>query len=123
MKLTRIATALTVLIATAAVPAAHTAIAAEKKAAPAAAAPAPAKQAASISSIKDGMTDAEVTGILGQPSSSSEHASGKQWIPGYMGSDLSHVEWIYKGQGRISFSRNRWSGTLKVIKVEPNPNM
>jgi len=28
---------------------------------------------------------------------------------------------MYKGQGRVVFSRNRWTGGLKVINVLYNP--
>ena len=123
MKLTPVATALSVLIVTAALPAGHMAVAAEKPAAEKASTPPPAPEGPVFSKVREGMDDAEVTGLLGQPSSTREYASGKQWIPGYMGSDIGRVEYVYKGQGRITLSRNRYTGRLKVIRVEANPNL
>jgi hypothetical protein len=29
---------------------------------------------------------------------------------------------MYKGQGRVVFSRNRYSGSLKVVRVTYNPD-
>jgi hypothetical protein len=29
---------------------------------------------------------------------------------------------MYKGKGRVVFSRNQWSGALKVIRVIYNPS-
>jgi hypothetical protein len=48
--------------------------------------------------------------------------TGKAWIPFYYGGDTYRTDWMYKGKGRVVFSRNQWSGALKVIRVMHNPN-
>ena len=75
-----------------------------------------------FSKVHDGMTDVEVRKVLGEPTSSKDYMTGKMWIPWYYGSDTSRQEWTYKGKGLITFSRNRYSGGLKVIKVTYDPS-
>ncbi len=69
-----------------------------------------------------GMNDAEVRKVLGDPDNSNAYMTGKAWIPLYYGPDTHRSDWMYKGQGRVVFSRNRYSGGLKVIRVLHNPN-
>jgi len=66
-----------------------------------------------------GMSDAVVRTAIGEPTSSKDYMSGKAWIP--WATEGSRSEWIYKGQGRVVFGRNRYSGTLKVIRILYNP--
>lgn len=73
--------------------------------------------------ITDGMNESDVRKILGEPTSSKDYMTGKAWIPWYYGSDTSRQEWVYKGKGLITFSRNRYSGGLKVIKVTYDPSV
>ena len=40
----------------------------------------------------------------------------------YYGPDTHRMDWIYRGQGRVVFSRNRWTGGIKVIKLMYNPS-
>ena len=47
--------------------------------------------------------------------------TGKAWIPFYFGPDATRTDWMYKGQGRVVFSRNKYSGALKVIRILYNP--
>jgi len=67
------------------------------------------------------MSDEQVRSILGSPDDSNSYPTGKAWIPYYYGPDTSRSDWLYRGQGRIVFSRNRYSGGLKVIRVMYNP--
>jgi hypothetical protein len=67
--------------------------------------------------IELGMNDSDVRGIAGEPTSSKTYMTGKQFIPYYYGSDTSRMDWVYDGQGRVVFSRNRYSGGRKVIQV------
>ena len=67
------------------------------------------------------MNDAEVRKILGDPDNSNAYMTGKNWIPFYYGPDTHRSDWMYKGKGRVVFSRNRYSGALKVIQVLYNP--
>jgi len=72
--------------------------------------------------VTDGMTETDVRKILGEPTTTKDYMTGKAWIPWYYGSDTSRQEWTYKGKGLITFSRNRYSGGLKVIKVTYDPS-
>jgi hypothetical protein len=68
------------------------------------------------------MNDNDVRRILGDPDHSNAYQTGKAWIPFYYGPDTSRSDWMYTGKGRIVFSRNRYSGGLKVIRILYNPN-
>ena len=72
--------------------------------------------------VQVGMTEIDVRKILGEPTSSKDYMTGKAWIPWYYGSDTSRQEWTYKGMGLITFSRNRYSQGLKVVKVTYDPS-
>ena len=70
-----------------------------------------------LAKVQIGMNDTDVRAILGAPTSSNAYMTGKQWIPYYYGPDTSRTDWVYDGVGRVVFSRNRYSGALKVIRV------
>lgn len=87
-------------------------------------APTPPPPAGSpLAQVKEGMSDTDVRKLLGEPDSSKNYMTGKQFIPYYFGTDTTRVEYIYKGKGRITFSRNQYSQGLKVIRVEYNPGI
>jgi hypothetical protein len=91
----------------------------ESKAAPeAAASPPPAESP--LSRIRKGMTEGEVTEILGPPTSSTSYRTGKGKIPFYFGSDMRRQLWKYREQGRVLFARGRWR-PYRVIRVEYDP--
>jgi hypothetical protein len=71
--------------------------------------------------INEGMSDADVAKILGQPTDRHDYVNGKAFIPYYYGSDTSRSDWIYKGKGHVVFSRNRYNGALSVIEVIYDP--
>jgi hypothetical protein len=75
-----------------------------------------------LAGVQIGSNDTDVRKIMGEPDRSNAYMTGKAWIPYYYGSDTSRTDWMYSGQGRVVFSRNRYSGGLKVIKVLYNPN-
>jgi outer membrane protein assembly factor BamE (lipoprotein component of BamABCDE complex) len=75
-----------------------------------------------LTKVQVGMNDTDVRHILGDPDNSNAYTTGKAWIPFYYGPDTSRSDWMYKGQGRVVFSRNRYSGAMKVIRVMYNPN-
>ncbi len=102
---------------TASQPAAQAAPAAK----PAAPADKPPPAGHKFAQIQVGMSDAQVRAILGEPSDAGAHITGKAFIPYYMGSDTSRVEWVYKGSGIIQFNSNRWTSALKVIRVVYDP--
>jgi hypothetical protein len=86
----------------------------------AAAVPVPASSP--LAKIEIGMNDTEVRKILGEPDNSNAYINGKAFIPMYHGPDTSRSDWMYKGVGRVVFSRNQYSHTLKVIKLIHNPD-
>lgn len=59
----------------------------------------------------------DVRKALGEPDNANAYMTGKAWIPFYFGSDVARTDWFYSGQGRIVFSRNRYTGALKVIRI------
>jgi hypothetical protein len=75
-----------------------------------------------LSKVELGSNDAQVRNIMGNPDNSNSYQTGKSWIPYYWGPDTHRSDWFYKGQGRVVFSRNRYSGQLKVIRVMYNPD-
>jgi hypothetical protein len=75
-----------------------------------------------LSKVALGMNDVQVRKILGEPDNANAYVTGKSWIPFYYGTDTSRSDWMYKGMGRVVFSRNQYSGTLKVIRIDYNPN-
>ncbi len=75
-----------------------------------------------LSGVRLGMTDTDVRRLLGSPDRSNAYMTGKAWIPFYYGSDTHRADWMYGGKGRVVFSRNRYSGGLKVVQVLYNPS-
>jgi hypothetical protein len=75
-----------------------------------------------LAKVELGMSDSEVRKLLGDPDDSNAYMTGKGFIPFYYGPDTHRSDWMYKGQGRVVFSRNRWSGSMKVIRVMYNPS-
>jgi hypothetical protein len=94
-----------------------------KSAAPKAAAVAdkPPPPGSKLAKVTLGMTDEDVRKVMGNPDSSKDYTTGKAWIPFYFGPDASRSEWMYKGQGRVVYSRSRYSGGLKVIRIMYDP--
>ncbi len=94
-----------------------------------AAAPAPAPAAApaakkvDFSIVKEGMSQAEVDSLIGQPTAQTHRMTGKQWQPFNFGAkDLQRLYYLYKGVGRIEFSmKSGYEGVFRVIKISPDP--
>jgi hypothetical protein len=106
--------------AAAAAPAAAPVAAAAAAPAPEAA-PAPKKVDFAI--VKEGMSQAEVDGLIGPPTSQSTRMTGKQWQPFNFGAkDLQRLYYLYKGVGRIEFTmKSGYEGVYRVYKVTPDP--
>jgi hypothetical protein len=75
-----------------------------------------------LARINDGMSESEVISVLGEPTSRQDYMTGKAWIPYYYGSDVSRLDYRYKGVGVVVFGRNRYSGKTKVIRVDYDPS-
>ena len=75
-----------------------------------------------LAKVSVGMNDTHVRKVLGDPDNANAYMTAKAWIPLYYGPDTHRTDWMYRGQGRVVFSRNPYSGGLKVIRVLYNPN-
>ncbi len=91
-----------------------------------AAAPVAAKSGAPqpLSVVKEGMSMQEVYDLVGQPTATTSHQTGKAWIPfNFKGSDNVRTIALYKGQGRVVFSNeSNFSGGWRVREVQLNEN-
>ena len=70
-----------------------------------------------LAEIRAGMSETEVREILGDPDARDRYTTSNLWIPFYTGPDSRRTDWIYRGQGRVVFSRNLDDGTLFAIRV------
>lgn len=61
--------------------------------------------------LKIGMSQQQVTDIVGQPTDQGAYVTGKAFIPFYFGSDKTRWEMAYKGQGRLIFSNQAGFGS------------
>jgi hypothetical protein len=75
-----------------------------------------------LAQIRPGMSARDVVEILGPPTREGNYITGKSFIPFYYGPDTSRSEFKYAGIGRVVFSRNRWSGGLRVVEVFDDPS-
>lgn len=77
-----------------------------------------------LSKIHRDMTEAEVRNIMGPPTSTKSYQNGKQWIPYYgaFAPDIARTEYVYKGQGLVTFNQNRYNGGLFVLRVIYDPS-
>ena len=75
-----------------------------------------------LARVTNGMSEAQVVEILGAPTSQQNYQTGKAWIPYYYGPDTGRLDYRYKSLGTVVFSRNRYSGGTKVIRVDSDPN-
>ena len=73
--------------------------------------------------IREGMTMEEVYSLVGHPTSTSSHQTGKAWIPFNFGAkDLARSISAYKGKGRVIFSHDGYSSAVRVVEVILDPN-
>ncbi len=77
----------------------------------------------SLSAINKGMSLQEAVDLVGEPTSSTSHLTGKTFNPFYYGSDHARLVYLYKGRGRILFSqRSSYSNTWRVMEVQIDPS-
>lgn len=78
----------------------------------------------SISKIHAGMSQAEVNDLAGPPTATTNHITGKAFIPfNFKGSDTVRIYHLYKGQGKIVFSNeSAYSSNLRVREVIIDPS-
>lgn len=77
-----------------------------------------------LSAVKKGMSMAEAYALVGEPTASTGHVTGKAWIPfNFKGSDTARQYSLYKGKGRIIFTnRSYYDHTWQVYEVQIDAN-
>ena len=76
-----------------------------------------------LQKIQLGMTEAEVTAILGPQTSSDSHMTGKQFVPfNFSGKDTVRIVYYWKGLGRVEFSAGSWGQRNGAILCCHDPN-
>ncbi|HEX7816981.1 hypothetical protein [Dyella sp.] len=77
-----------------------------------------------FSKVHEGMYSKEIMDIIGPPTDQKTFQTGKAFIPFHFGGDNYRTEYHYKGEGVLTFSGGGMGavGSLKLIKVEVNPN-
>ena len=70
--------------------------------------------------LKFGMSPEEVIALIGAPTDTTTHETGKRWIPFYYGADARRVEVLYRGNGCLTYTGgNRFGGgSNELIKIE-----
>ena len=77
-----------------------------------------ARRNVSFVAVKKEMLTEEVIAAIGAPDHVSDASTGKFAIPFYFGSDTRRVSWSYTGAGFVVFSRNAYSGVLRVVETK-----
>ncbi|MDD2724178.1 MAG: hypothetical protein PHH59_09190 [Methylovulum sp.] len=73
--------------------------------------------------IKIGMPFKQVHDLIGEPTDTGSHATGKAFVPFYFGSDVMRMEDLYKGLGRIVYSGAGMGGVnFKVHQIIYDPS-
>jgi hypothetical protein len=73
-----------------------------------------------LAKVTAGMGMKEVSDLIGPPTDTSSHITGKAFIPFYFGEDRAETEAYYKGLGRIIYSSA--NGSPRVSRVEYDPS-
>lgn len=77
---------------------------------------------ANISVIRVGMSMPEVYDLIGQPTGTSSHQTGKAWIPfNVTAKDVARTIAAYKSQGRVIFSHSGHMSNSRVLEVIIDP--
>lgn len=76
-----------------------------------------------LSVIREGMSMGDVFDLVGQPTATTQHQTGKAWIPFNFGAkDVVRSVALYKGKGRVVFSHsghNVASGKVLEVVIDP----
>ncbi len=73
--------------------------------------------------LQIGMSQKQVEDLIGPPTDSSAHITGKQFIPFYFGGDTNRVEQYYKGEGILTFGNSSFGNmTQLLLAIQVNPN-
>ena len=70
-----------------------------------------------------GMSESEVTAVLGPQTSTDSHITGKAFRPfNYSGRDTVRIVYYWKGLGRVEFSAGSWGQRNGAILCYHDPN-
>jgi len=77
-----------------------------------------------FSQVHEGMSQEEVEDLIGPPTATTGHVTGKAFAPfNYRGKDTVRMYALYKGVGRIVYSNDsRYSGVYRVREIVADPN-
>ncbi len=72
--------------------------------------------------LKVGMSPEEVIKLAGKPDRMNLESTGKSLIPFYFGADTMRSYWSYTGVGFVVFTRNEYTGSLKLLEAKRDTN-
>ncbi|KRW61664.1 hypothetical protein [Pseudomonas sp. TTU2014-080ASC] len=77
-----------------------------------------------FANVRQGMSMDEVNALLGAPTGTYSHQTGKAWNPfNFKGKDVARIVHLYKGKGRIVFSQESvYANVWRVMEITSNPN-
>lgn len=76
-----------------------------------------------FSRVEIGMTQKEVDALIGPPSDTDSHITGKSFIPFYFGGDTYRLEAFYKGEGILTFAPSHFAGQANtLIRIIADPS-
>ena len=68
--------------------------------------------------LKVGMSPEDVIQLAGKPDRMNLESTGKNLIPFYFGTDTLRSYWSYTGVGFVVFTRNEYTGSLKLLETK-----
>ena len=75
-----------------------------------------------FSKIQVGMYSKQVMDLIGAPTDQKSYATGKAFIPFHFGGDNYRTEYLYKGEGKLTFSGGGIGNSAqKLIKIIVDP--
>lgn len=76
-----------------------------------------------FSRVSIGMPMRQVEDLIGPPTDTAGHITGKAFIPFYFGGDTSMMEAFYKGEGQLSYvPANFGNSAMRLERIIVDPN-
>ena len=76
------------------------------------------KRMINFANVRQDMLPDEVIAAIGAPDHVSSESTGKKGVPFYFGTDTRRTSWSYTGAGFVVFSRNEYTGVLRVVETK-----
>ena len=81
-----------------------------------------ARPGSRFAQLRIGMSQREAEDLVGRPTDTDSHITGKQFIPFYFGGDAYRVVEFFKGQGQLEFApRSFASQANALVRIVNNP--